>query len=70
MRGRQAALRWGLERAAVRILGDVTSLVVDDRLHKRCELLVLGKERVVMGELVCSVSQPLCTAGLALAVES
>ena len=56
MRGRQAALRWGLERAAVRILGDVTSLVVDDSLHERRQFFVLRQQRMVMRELVRRVS--------------
>lgn len=47
----QTALRWRLECAAVRILGDVASLVVDDGLDECCKLWILGIEGVVLCEL-------------------
>ena len=47
----QTALGWRLEGAAVWVLRDITSLVVDDSLDKRCQLRVLRVQVVVLGKL-------------------
>ena len=47
----ETTFRGRLERAAIWILGDVTSFIVDDGLHQSRELFVLTKKRVIMREL-------------------
>ena len=57
----EAALRGRLESPTIRILRDITSLVVDDSLHERRQSFVLRQQRMVMRELVRRVSKPLGT---------
>ena len=52
----ESALRWRLERTAVRILRDITSLIVDDSLHERRQFFVLRQQCMVMRELVRRIS--------------
>ena len=55
-------------RTAVRVLGDVARLGVDDGLDEGRQVRVLRQQLVQVGELVACVAEPLCTGGEANAV--
>lgn len=51
MRRRKSTLRRRLEGAAIRILRDITSFIVDYRLDQSCKLLVRRQKGMIMSKL-------------------